>query len=235
MFSAIRACNYYPIIRLFFCIIACIYNMSKIKNLIFDIGNVIVDIDYMTTVAEFQKLSTVDFSAIVSYSRQHHIFDQFETGKLTAQQFRDELKRFLKPAVSDEEINHAWNSILIDYPVQKIDLLRHLKTRYPIFALSNINEIHVASIDRVACEKFGAHSFRDFFHAAYYSNEVGLRKPDREIYEYVLAKENLNAAETFFVDDKEENVETARLLGLQAYQLSHPDKLMDLLTQLQII
>ena len=154
---------------------------------------------------------------------------------MTAQQFRDELKRFLKPGVTDAEINHAWNSILINYPVQKIDLLRQLKSRYPTFALSNINEIHVASIDQVAREKFSAHSFGEFFHTAYYSNEVGLRKPDREIYEYVLAKENLNAAETFFVDDKLENVETARQLGLQAYQLTHPDKLTELLTQLQIL
>lgn len=235
MFSAFRACNYYQIIRLFFRIIAPHLIMSRLKNLIFDIGNVIVDIDYMTTVAEFQKLSTVNFSQIVSYSKQHHIFEQFETGKVTAQQFRNELKQFLKPGVTDEEINHAWNAILIHYPESKIALLRELKNRYHTFALSNINEIHVATIDRVAREKFGAHSFGEFFHTAYYSNEVGYRKPDREIYEYVLDKENLQAAETFFVDDKEENVETAQQLGLQAYQLTHPDKLVELLTQLQII
>ena len=110
--------------------------MQQFNNLIFDIGDVIVDIDYQTTIAEFQKLSLVDFSQIVSYSKQNHIFDLLETGKITAQQFRDELKQFLKPGTTDDEITLAWNSILINYPAQKIDLLKELKTRYKTFALS---------------------------------------------------------------------------------------------------
>src|SRR4051812_42647596 len=101
--------------------------MQQFKNLIFDIGDVIVDIDYLVTIGEFQKLSTADFSEIVSYNAQHKIFDLFETGKITAQQFRNELKQFLKPETSDEEITRAWNSILIHYPEQKIALLKDLK------------------------------------------------------------------------------------------------------------
>jgi FMN phosphatase YigB (HAD superfamily) len=209
--------------------------MQQFKNLIFDIGDVIVDIDYQTTIAEFQKLSLVDFSQIVSYSKQNHIFDLLETGKITAQQFRDELKRFLKPGTTDEEITRAWNSILINYPAQKIDLLKELKSRYKTFALSNINEIHVSSIDKVAHEKFGADSFGSFFHQAYYSNEVGFRKPDKEIYEFVLQKENLIAGETFFVDDKAENIAAAKELGIHAYQLTDRNKLNELLTDLKII
>ena len=209
--------------------------MQQFKNLIFDIGDVIVDIYYQTTIAEFQKLSLVDFSQIVSYSKQNHIFDLLETGKITAQQFRDELKRFLKPGTTDEEITRAWNSILINYPAQKIDLLKELKTRYKTFALSNINEIHVESIDKAAHEKFGADNFGSFFHHAYYSNEVGYRKPDKKIYEFVLQKENLIAGETFFVDDKAENIEAAKELGIHAYQLTDRNKLNELLTDLKII
>ena len=209
--------------------------MQHFKNLIFDIGDVIVDIDYLTTIAEFQKLSAVDFSQIVSYNKQNHIFDLFETGKITAQQFRDKLKQFLKPGTTDEEITHAWNSILIHYPAQKIDLLKELKTRYKTFALSNINEIHVVSINEAAKAKFGASDFGSFFHHAYYSNEVGFRKPDKEIYEFVLQKENLNATETFFVDDKAENVEAAKALGINAYQLTDRNKLNELLAALNII
>jgi FMN phosphatase YigB (HAD superfamily) len=209
--------------------------MKEFKNLIFDIGDVIVDIDYPTTIAEFQKLGTVDFSHIVSYSTQNRIFDLLETGKITAQQFRDELKRFLKPGTTDEEITRAWNSILINYPSQKIDLLKELKTRYKTFALSNINEIHVTSIDLAAQEKFGAEKFGSFFHQAYYSNEVGFRKPDKAIYEFVLQKENLIAEETFFVDDKAENVVAAKELGIHAYQLTNRNKLNELLTDLKII
>ena len=209
--------------------------MQHFKNLIFDIGDVIVDIDYPTTIAEFQKLSSVDFSQIVSYNKQNHIFDLFETGKITAQQFREELKQFLKPGTTDEEITRAWNSILIHYPAQKIDLLKELKTHYKTFALSNINEIHVQSIDVAAKEKFGADNFGSFFHHAYYSNEVGFRKPDIEIYEFVLQKENLYPSETFFVDDKAENVEAAKGLGIHAYQLTDRNKLNELLAELKII
>src|ERR1043165_5635729 len=124
--------------------------MAAIKNLIFDIGNVIIEIDYMVTIGEFQKLSTVDFSEIVSYNKQSHIFDLFETGKVTEQQFRDELKQFLKAGTTDDEITAAWNAILIHYPPAKMQLLQQLKTQYRTFALSNINEIHVNSINEAA-------------------------------------------------------------------------------------
>ncbi len=209
--------------------------MQPFKNLIFDIGDVIVDIDYKVTVGEFQKLSAVDFSEIVSYNKQSHIFDQFETGKVTAQQFRDELKKFLINGTTDEAITRAWNSILIHYPAQKVALLQSLKSKYKTFALSNINEIHVHSLNLAARQQFGVNSFSEFFNTAYYSNEVGFRKPDKEIYEFVLQKENLIPAETFFVDDKAENVEAAKQVGIQAYQLTNRDKLHDLLAELKII
>lgn len=209
--------------------------MKQFKNLIFDLGDVIIDIDYMVTIAEFQKLSQVDFSEIVSYNKQSHIFDLFETGKVTAQQFRDELKKFLKPGTSDEQITAAWNSILIHYPENKVALLRELKERYKTFALSNINEIHVDSINAAARSQFAVDSFGVFFHHAYYSNEVGFRKPDKEIYEFILQKENLIPSETFFVDDKAENVEAAKVLGIQAYQLTDRCKLQQLLAELKII
>lgn len=209
--------------------------MKEFKNLIFDIGDVIVDIDFSITIAAFQKLATVDFSEIISYSTQHHLFDQLETGKLTAQQFRNELKAFLKPGITDEEIDAAWNSILVDYPEPKFKLLKELKLRYKTFALSNTNEIHVATFNRAVKEKFGAKDFESFFHRAYYSNQIGFRKPQKEMYECILQKENLNPSDTFFVDDKAENVEAANNLGIQAYQLTDRNKLHELLKDLNII
>lgn len=209
--------------------------MAKFKNLVFDIGNVIVDIDFEVIVAEFQKLATINFSEILSFSKQTELFDHMDRGTVTAAQFRQELKKHLKPGVSDEEINRAWNSILISYPPHKFDLLRDLKLRYRTFALSNINELHVEEINKAARSKFGEKDFNSFFHKAYYSNEIGHRKPDRQIYEHIMQAENLNPAETFFVDDKEENIITAQNLGWQAYQLKERDKLHELLKDLHII
>lgn len=203
--------------------------MKAYKNLIFDIGDVLIDIDYKATVAEFQKLAVVDFGTIVSYSKQNPIFDQFETGKISAREFSGELKQFLHPGTTDEQILAAWNAILIDYPAYKIELLKELKTRYKIFALSNINEIHVNTINQEVKRRFGIDSFSSLFHYACYSNEVGYRKPDKEIYKLVLDRENLIPGETFFVDDKAENVEAAKQLGIQAVQLTDRTKLKELL------
>lgn len=209
--------------------------MTMYRNLIFDLGDVIIDIDYAITVAEFQKLAKVDFSEIVSYSRQHHVFDRLEKGQISEADFWAEIKLLMKPDVTNEELINAWNSILINYPKYKIELLQNLRSRYQVFALSNINEIHIREIDRVAKEQFGAQRFADFFHKAYYSNETGYRKPESEIYELVLKSEQLNPSETFFVDDKAENVEAARNLGIQAYQLTNRDKLVDLLQEHKIL
>lgn len=213
--------------------------MSNFKNLVFDLGNVIIDIDYQLPIAEFQKLVPVDsglnFSSIVSYSAQHKIFDLFEKGQLTVPQFRTELRQFLKQDVLDSDIDLAWNSILLTYPKAKIDMLLELKKRYRTFALSNINELHVDAIDAAAQKKFAVSKFADFFHAAYYSNEVGYRKPEPQIYEILLRTENLKSEETFFVDDKLENIEAAKALGIQAYHLTERDKLQNLLTELHIL
>ena len=209
--------------------------MQQFKNLIFDLGNVIIDIDYATTVSEFQKLAVVDFKEVVSYTSQHRIFDLFETGKISTQQFRDELKKFLKPGTSDEQIDNAWNAILIDYPQPKFELLKELKTKYKTFALSNINEIHVEAIHQAVKNRFDKSEFKSYFHTVYYSNEMGYRKPDKEIYKMLIEKENLNVAETFFVDDKAENIETAISLGLKAFHLKQPSELFGLLKNLEII
>jgi FMN phosphatase YigB (HAD superfamily) len=208
--------------------------MKEFKNLIFDIGDILIHLDFKQTFGEFQKLAAVDFAEIISYSREHKVFDRFEKGSITAQQFRDELKQFLKPSVTDEKINTAWNSVLHHYPEDKFSLLKELKSRYRTFALSNTNEIHVATFNEAVKTKFGEENFESFFHRAYYSNEVGHRKPEMEIYEFILKKENLNPSETFFVDDLPENIEAAKSLGIQAHLLTDRNKLHELLKELKI-
>lgn len=209
--------------------------MKPFKNLIFDIGNVLVDIDYEVTVAEFQKLATVDFSSIVSYSKQHHVFDWFETGKISPEEFRKELRRFLRTEVTDAEIDRAWNAIFLAYPKRKFDLLQQLKDRFNTFALSNINQLHVDFLDEIARSSFQVSSFASFFHRAYYSHEIGFRKPESGIYEAILSREKLNPEETFFVDDKEENIVAATSLGIHAFLLSDRDKLEVLLREKGIL
>ena len=209
--------------------------MTPYKNLIFDLGEVIIDIDYRQTIAAFQQLAVVDFSEIVSYTAQNPVFDLYEKGKISTASFAAELKKFLRPGVTDEEVEHAWNAIFQQFPEGKIDLLLQLKGNYKTFALSNINDIHLATINRFASSSLGLPSFGHLFHGAYYSNLLGHRKPEKEIYQLILTNENLNPTETFFVDDKLENVEAARAFGIQAYHLTDRNKLPELLTGLHII
>jgi glucose-1-phosphatase len=209
--------------------------MQPFKNLIFDLGEVIIDIDYRQTIAAFQKLAVVDFSTVVSYQAQNPVFDLYEKGKVTTAVFFDELRHYLRPGTTDKEIEDAWNAIFKEYPTGKMELLKQLKGRYNTFALSNINEIHLASINEAAQTKFGETAFSNFFHNAYYSNLLGLRKPEPEIYALVLEKEGLNPAETFFVDDKKENVEAALKFGIHARQLTDRNNLHGLLAELRII
>ena len=209
--------------------------MKQFKNLIFDLGDVIIDIDINAALQQFQKLAIQDFSELLSNSNKNNFLYLFETGKITADQFRSQLKLFLKPSTTDKEINTAWNSIITNYPESKFKLLQKLKLSYRTFALSNTNEIHVATFNNTIQHKFGGKGLEDFFHGVYYSNELGFRKPDKEIYELVLQKENLNPDETFFVDDLFHNIETAKKLNIHAYQLTDRNKLFELLAELHII
>ena len=208
--------------------------MKAFKNLVFDIGDVIIDIDVAAAVGKFQELAVVDFSKLISHSAQESIFNRFEMGKISAAEFRKELRAYLKPEVSDEEINAAWNSILVAYPPEKFALLKELKTRYRTFTLSNTNEIHIETFNESVKALFGQ-DFASFFHRTYYSHQLGFMKPHKEIYELVMQKENLIADETFFVDDKMENVEGAKAVGWHAYHLTDRNKLHDLLARLKII
>ena len=205
--------------------------MSLLKNIntiIFDIGNVLIDIDYEVMVAEFAKIASVDFHQIVTYSHQDRVFDQYEKGQISSAQFRDTLRRYLKPGVTDEEIDAAWNSILIHYPAEKFELLKKLRSQYQIFALSNINELHIAAIDVQVQKQFGAADMSSYFDHAFYSHEMGHRKPEKEIYQIVLEERALEPSGTLFIDDKLENINAAAALGIRVHHLTDRNTLLDL-------
>ena len=202
--------------------------LENINTIIFDIGNVLIDIDYEVMVAEFAKIASIDFSQILTYSHQDRVFDQYEKGQISSAQFRDRLRPHLRPGVTDDEIDAAWNSILIHYPATKFELLKKLSDRYRLFALSNINELHLAAIDAEVQNLFGVEDMSTYFEYAYYSHEMGLRKPETEIYKRVLEENSLDPATTLFIDDKLENTNAAAALGIRTYHLTDRDALLEL-------
>lgn len=198
-----------------------------IKNIIFDFGGVIIDIDEQLTVNEFAKLGASDISKTES-PEFTELVRKFERGIFTPDIFRNKLRDFLDLSATDQEIDDAWNALLFDIPAERIEVIEQVKKNYNIFLLSNSNEIHYDLYVRDLQLRFDYVEFSELFHMAYFSFDVHLSKPDQEIYEFVIYQEGLNPEETLFIDDKIENIEAAAKLGLQTYHLQKPERIRDI-------
>ena len=163
---------------------------NSIEALIFDLGGVLISIDYEKTIHAFENLGMLDFNSVYSQAAQTNLFDDFETGNISAQRFINSLLPFLKPGTSPNKVVQAWNAMILDVPSQKTDLLKRLKKKYPIFLLSNTNELHVPVVRR-EWSKTTDEPMEDFFTKIYFSNEIHLRKPNRDIFEFVCEEQQL--------------------------------------------
>lgn len=199
-----------------------------IKNIIFDFGGVILDIDPQLTVNEFIKLGFNDFERLLTPEFTEDIIGKFERGILTPEVFRTKLKSFLNIDVTDQQLDEAWNSLLYDIPGERIDIIENVKKNYQIFLLSNSNEIHYDLYVRDLQLRFGYREFDELFHKAYFSFDLHLLKPNPEIYEFVINQHELVPENTLFIDDKLENIEAAKKLGLHTYQLEKPERVRDI-------
>jgi len=201
--------------------------MKKIKNIIFDLGGVILNIDYHLTSKAFKDLGNVNFDELYSQAQQNNIFNKFETGKLSGDDFVKYLQEFI-PLKTKNEIEKAWNSMLLDLPLSRIDLLKSLGNDYRIFLLSNTNEIHINYFTNYVNEKFGKNLFQSLFENHYYSNEIGLRKPNMDAFNYVITQNKLKASETLFIDDSEQHIKGANKVGLNTYFLKNGEDISSL-------
>ena len=207
--------------------------MKNIRNIILDYGNVLFDIDFSRLRQSFIDLGVTDVDAFYGHRAQHALFDAFDKGILTADQFRNELRNAVNNRkLTDNTINAAWNSLLIGVRPGHHELLRQLQKQYRMFLLSNNNEIHYQWITDYLQREFGLNGNDSFFEKAYYSHLMRMRKPDAEIFNFVLNTHGLNPAETLFVDDSPQHIETATKLGLQAHLLRPDDTLPKLLGRL---
>lgn len=201
----------------------------SIKNIIFDFGGVVIDIDEQLTINEFAKLGVEDISKANS-PEFIEIVGKFEKGIITPDIFRNKLRDYLDLSATDQEIDDAWNALLFDIPQERLAVIEKVKKNYNIFLLSNSNEIHYDLYLRDLQLRFGYNEFAELFHQAYFSFDLHLSKPDSEIYEFVMYQEDLKPEETLFIDDKPENIEAAKKLGFQTYQLIKPERIRDIFT-----
>lgn len=187
-----------------------------IKNIIFDLGGVIYDVNYQHTIDAFTDLGALNAKSLYSQAEQTKLFDQYETGVLSTDDFIKGLKRELPSGVTDEEIKLAWNAMLKGLPEHRLDFLEEIAEDYNIYLLSNINEMHLNQVNE-EMDKFDYGDLRSYFDGVYYSFEIGLRKPTSEIFEKVLNDEGLDPEETLFIDDSAQHVKGAKKVGLNAF------------------
>ncbi|KAA8476261.1 putative hydrolase of the HAD superfamily [Arcticibacter tournemirensis] len=200
--------------------------MQHIKNIIFDYGNVIFLIDFLKTQHTFTDLGIKNVERFFAHSGHDPLFDEFEKGNITSAEFRDGIRRITqKPELTDEQIDNAWTSLLIGVPPVHHELLLKAKAQYRTFLLSNINEIHLDYISDYLKREYQVESNDVFFEKVYYSHLVRMRKPNREIFELVLNENNLNPAETLFIDDSPQHLKTGQELGLHTHLRTKDDSL----------
>src|SRR6056297_390072 len=192
--------------------------MEGIKNIIFDLGNVIINIDGNKTLNKMKAIGFEDFESSYTLLQQSDLFDLLEKGLITPEKFHAELKTHFENHVSIATINDAWNAMLLDFPKKRIKLLQELQSRYRVFLLSNTNVIHYQKYNDDLINQFGV-ELSSLFEKAYYSFDLGMRKPDLEIFEYVIKDSHLKPIETLFIDDAEANIESAQKLGLKTLRI----------------
>lgn len=192
---------------------------KNIRHIILDLGGVIINIDYKKTAQAFIDLGINDFAERYSQLQQTDIFNQLETGKIGKDEFIAALKQLTGNEITEQQIIDAWNAMLLDIPLRRLQILQQLQLHFDLFLLSNTNEIHEEAFNKILKGVCGFNSMGVFFDKVYYSHRVGMRKPDVEIFQHILDETGINPEKTLFVDDSPQHIEAAKTLGIQTIYL----------------
>ncbi len=196
--------------------------MQYIKNIIFDLGGVLLTLDYKKTETAFVDLGVINFTQLYNQQKASPLFEQLETGKIENEAFYDEFKKKANINLPNHQLETAWCAMLGHFPAEVLEFLDDIKRRYNIYLFSNTNRIHHLAFQNIYRQQTGKQNFDDFFIKAWYSHDAGIRKPYAETYRRLLQMENLVAEETLFIDDSEVNIIGASEAGLQTTWLRDP-------------
>ena len=200
-----------------------------VRNIILDLGGVILELDVKATIMAFHKLGFPRLETAEMILSKHPFFYDFETGKMSAKNFIEKIMEISGHHTSPEEILDAWNAMLLGYRKDSIERVLELGRKYRLFLLSNTNEIHEVHYNRQLKAGHEIENLDRIFEKVYYSHRLKMAKPDPEIFRYVLRDSRLLPEESLYVDDTLVNVETARSLGIRAYHLVAPERIKDIL------
>ncbi len=192
--------------------------MTKITTIIFDLGGVILNLDQDRTLRAFKRLG-VDLEDINEMST---IFSDFEVGKINANDFRQAIMTHLKGNATKSEIDSAWNAMLLDLPTERLTYLKFLRKNFNVHLLSNTNSIHIDAFNKYLLDEHPNLDWYAQFDKVYYSYEIGLRKPNKDIYEFVIQENNLKPHECLFIDDLKANLNGAGHVGMHTIWAKNP-------------
>jgi glucose-1-phosphatase len=203
--------------------------MKKLQNidfLIFDLGNVIIDIDYDFSIKELKKILPVDKHDLTSEFFPSAFHKDYEKGMINSDQFRNAVRELYQEGFSNDQIDHIWNSLLRDIPQERIDLIGKLNRDFGTAVLSNTNEIHILKFNEMLKDQTSVEGLSGLFDRVFLSHEMGLAKPDEAIYEAVINEIQVEPSRVLFFDDLLANLEGAKRVGLQTYHITHPKALI---------
>ena len=202
-------------------------NWPNVDFVIFDLGNVLIDIDYQRSLSLIKAELPSTFHERVDgcYAAEFH--KAYERGELDSFSFRNAFRDYFEQSWTDAEVDFLWNSLLGELPAHRLELVRRLKARYQVGILSNTNEIHIEAVYAQLQAEHNLANFDPLFDWVFYSHEMGLAKPNQDIYQQLLLELGTTANRVLFFDDLKANVDGAASLGIQAVQVTGPTTIFD--------
>ncbi len=197
------------------------------KIIIFDLGNVIIDLRWDKWISAFSQYKNLGDKELLGSITRDPSFIDFEIGKISEVQMCGALNELLESNMTQGEFTEKWNSLLGDIPFRKLELITQLRNEFKVLILSNTNHTHEIAFNQLVGDLTGGKKLDHLVDKAYYSHVMGLRKPNRDIYETVLSDQDANPNEVVFFDDNVDNITSANQLGINGVLVKSPDKLWD--------
>ncbi len=203
-------------------------DLTNIKNIIFDLGNVLLNLDFNASINAFQKLGLKNNLIDKQLSYSNPIFYNLEIGKITPEEFRNRVRKILNNTnFTDQQIDTAWCAMILDIPKHRVKKLQKLNKKYNIYLFSNTNKIHISSLLKDFKAQHGI-NFTTLFTEIYYSHEINDRKPNLSSFEKVILLSGVKPEESIFIDDLEENIAVAKQAGLKTFWLKKGMEMTDI-------
>ena len=198
--------------------------LQGIDAVVFDLGNVLIDLDYPRIIREFRKVAQRNQNNIEKLVVNAKVLRAFETGQISPDRFRVEVNKLLAVRLKEDEFDEIWNSVLKSVTKERLNKVLEIGKTYKTYILSNTNIIHELAFEEMVMEATEMPSIRDFVDGVYFSHEIGMRKPDADCYHFVIDELDMYPSRMLFLDDRLDNVEAARNVGMKAVQIFQPDK-----------